>query len=107
HGAWFDCFHLTPARRTFNPTVSTLAIRLLLGARMRQPQQTFFSPVQLLHFSSECCLRNILAIRTTRKCAAHLQGAVFIVEVRPAGPADMVRTQFIATNIWDPVAAFY
>ncbi|CAN0873681.1 hypothetical protein LINGRAHAP2_LOCUS10443 [Linum grandiflorum] len=36
-----------------------------------------------------------------------LQGAMFIVEVRPAEPADMVRTQFIATNIWDHVAAFY
>ncbi|CAN0881797.1 hypothetical protein LINGRAHAP2_LOCUS14438, partial [Linum grandiflorum] len=36
-----------------------------------------------------------------------LHSVVFIVEVRPAEPANMVRTQFIATNIWDPVAAFY
>ncbi|CAN0847796.1 hypothetical protein LINGRAHAP2_LOCUS5176, partial [Linum grandiflorum] len=36
-----------------------------------------------------------------------LHGYMFIVEVRPAEPGDMVRTRFIATNIWDPVAAFY
>ncbi|CAN0881418.1 hypothetical protein LINGRAHAP2_LOCUS14231, partial [Linum grandiflorum] len=36
-----------------------------------------------------------------------LQGSMFIVEVRPVEPGDMVQTRFIATNIWDPVAAFY
>ncbi|CAN0920149.1 hypothetical protein LINGRAHAP2_LOCUS31869 [Linum grandiflorum] len=36
-----------------------------------------------------------------------LQGRMFIVEVQPVEPGDIDQAQFVATNIWDPVVAFY
>ncbi|CAN0857623.1 hypothetical protein LINGRAHAP2_LOCUS6841 [Linum grandiflorum] len=36
-----------------------------------------------------------------------LQGRMFIVEVQPVELPDIERARFVATNLWDPVAAFY
>ncbi|CAN0881798.1 hypothetical protein LINGRAHAP2_LOCUS14439 [Linum grandiflorum] len=43
---------------------------------MRQPQQKFFSPLQLVHLSSECCLRNMCCYQNHKKMCC---SPVFIV----------------------------
>ncbi|CAN0915426.1 hypothetical protein LINGRAHAP2_LOCUS29124, partial [Linum grandiflorum] len=49
----------------------------------------------------------LLTVAEEDALMASLHGHLFIVEVFPVEPGDNNRAWFFATNIWDPVAAFY
>ncbi|CAN0899623.1 hypothetical protein LINGRAHAP2_LOCUS20380 [Linum grandiflorum] len=64
------------------------------------------SAAATLFFRMQSAEDLLLTVAQEDALLASLQGHLFIVEVRAVEPGDIDRARFIATNIWDPVAAF-
>ncbi|CAN0837904.1 hypothetical protein LINGRAHAP2_LOCUS1921 [Linum grandiflorum] len=67
----------------------------------------FSGPAAALLFRMQPAEYVLMTVAQEDALLASLQGHLFIVEVRAAEPGDIGRARLIATNIWDPVAAFY